>query len=253
MPPRAFWHQMTWPEIAAAAAAGAVAVVPAGSVEQHGLRLPTAADTLVSKRLAESLVAAMPERSFIVAPPFRYTIARPNAAYPGTINLSGETLIRVTHDVVAEILRNGFLRILFLNGHMESVPFLMEGAELALRERRAGETSGRPVLVWVNWWDLISDGLIRDVFGDKWPGWEAEHAGLTETSLLLHLLPDIVRPAAPADNAYERLPYTVFPGPDRARPKSGSFADPAGASADIGRRLAEEIVAGLKRLVEAEF
>lgn len=250
---RFLWHQMTWPEIAAAAKADAVVIVPAGSIEQHGLHLPTGTDVLISKGLADHLVAAMPERRFIVAPPFRYTIARLNTAYPGTINLNGATLIGLAHDVVAEILRHGFKKVLFLNGHMESVAFIVEGAELALEEHGAHEGKGQPVIVWSNWWEFISDALIAEIFGSRWPGWEAEHAALTETSLMAHLCPDLVRDVPAGDNSYQKVLYKVLPWPARTRPKSGSYADPTGADAATGRRLAEAVVDGLKRVVAAEF
>lgn len=253
MAQRVFWHHMTWPEIAGAAKDGAVVILPSGSIEQHGVHLPTGTDTLISKRLAEQLVAAMPGRRFVVAPPFRYTIARLNTDIPGTINLCGETLLRMAHDVIAEILRHGFTKILVLNGHMESVAFIMEGAELALHEKGAHEGRGQPKVVWSNWWEFISDELIRDIFAERWPGWEAEHAALTETSLMAYLLPDLVRDVPFGDNSYEKVVYKVLPWPARTRPKSGSYADPTGAGGAIGRRLAEAVIAGLKGVVEAEF
>lgn len=253
MSERSVWYEMTWPEIAEAAAAGAILVIPSGSIEQHGHHLPAGTDTLISEGIVRRFMAAAGGRRMVMAPPIRYTYAKLNTAYAGTVNLSGPTLIAFAHDLFAEFLRQGFRKILLLNGHMESVAFLAEGAELALEEARAKEGPGEPKIVFVNWWEFVTNSLIDNIFGDKWPGWEAEHAALTETSLMLHLWPDLVRESVPADNSYQQLTYKILPWPAKTRPASGSYADPRGATADIGRRLLEPIVSGLKRVVEAEF
>jgi creatinine amidohydrolase len=249
---------MTWPEIAEAAAGGAILIIPSGSIEQHGYHLPMGTDTLISEGIAGRLLDALPERRIIMAPPLRYTIAKLNSAYPGTMNLNGATLIAFCRDIFAEFLRQGFGRIVILNGHMESVSFIMEGAELALEERGAATSGakgdpGEPKIVFVNWWEFVTAELIEAVFGRRWPGWEAEHAALTETSLMLHLRPDLVRPGKAAGSPYQHLSYKILPWPEKTRPASGSYADPTGATGDIGRRLLAPILDGLKRVVETEL
>jgi creatinine amidohydrolase len=107
--------------------------------------------------------------------------------------------------------------------------------------------------VIANWWEYISDEFIDEVFGDRWPGWEAEHAALTETSLMLHLWPDLVRETDTSPRDYQRFPYRILPWPEKARPASGVYADPRGATPEIGRRLAEIVVAGLDGTIQAEF
>lgn len=247
------WYEMTWPEIARAAADGAILIVPSGSVEQHGHRLPAGTDTLISEGIARRFMDTLPERRLLMAPPLRYTIAKLNSAYTGTVNLNGTTLIAFCRDIFAEFLRQGFRKILIVNGHMESVAFITEGAELALEEYGAKDAPGEPKVVLVNWWDFVTEKLIDDLFGDRWPGWEAEHAALTETSLMLHLWPNLVREAPAGGTSYQHLSYRILPWPAKTRPESGSYADPTGATGDIGRRLLEPIVDGLKRVVKTEF
>lgn len=249
------WFEMTWPEIARAAEEGAILVLPTGSVEQHGYHLPTGTDTLISEGIARRLMAAVPERRMLMAPPLRYTYAKLNTAYPGTVNLNGSTLIAFCQEVFSEFLRQGFHQILVINGHMESVAFIMEGAELALHHAGAGEGPGRPKVVYVNWWEFVTDKLIADIFGDRWPGWEAEHAALTETSLMLHLWPGLVREVkgGAGENDYQHLTYKILPWPAKTRPRSGSYANPEGATADIGRRLLEPIITGLRGVIEEEW
>jgi len=250
------WYHLTWPEIEEAASGGAVVIIPCGSIEQHGLHLPTGTDVLISQGLAEQLVLAMPNRRFVLAVPITYAVARPNTPFPGSISICGTTLVALARDVVAELLRQGFDRILFLNGHMEGAAFIMEGAELALQQWRngpAGTDRAEPRLVWCNWWELLEEEMVADILGDRWPGWDAEHAGLTETSLMLYLCPGLVRNFSSGDHRYQRLPYKILNWPPRTRPPSGSYGDPSGANADIGQRLAEAVVARLRQLVEREF
>jgi creatinine amidohydrolase len=247
------WEHLTWPELAGLR--DGILVFASGSIEQHGPRLPVATDTLTAQGFVRLLQARMPQRRLIAAPPMNYTYAKLNSAYPGTINLNGATLLAMAHDILADVLRQGFRNVMFINGHMESVAFIMEGAELALAEHRSmGPPRGsEPKIVFANWWEFVPQKLIDEVFGAKWPGWEAEHAALTETSLMLHLWPELVRdvPVGPSD--YDKFHYRVLPWPERGRPASGCYADPAGASAEIGRRLAEVVVAGLQHVVETEF
>src|SRR4030081_1238560 len=62
------YEWMTWPEIAAAAAADAPVVIAVGSTEQHGPHLPVSADWVVPQAL---LRLAAARRPFIVGPPLR--------------------------------------------------------------------------------------------------------------------------------------------------------------------------------------
>ncbi|MDR7611164.1 MAG: creatininase family protein [Armatimonadota bacterium] len=238
------WEHLTWPEIADARARGVVAVIPAGAVEQHGPHLPVGTDVLIPVGLADRLADAGVEEElgfpFVMLPPLSHTYARHSNWWPGTLNLDGETLLGYTRALLDDLFRQGVTRALILNGHLESVPFIMEGVELA-----CGRVPTARVLL-VNWWELVSDALIRDLFGDAWPGWEAEHAALTETSLMLAFYPELVRRERITDDRAPRtLPYRVFPQPEMVRPPSGVYANAAGASAEIGERLAAHIVTGL--------
>lgn len=92
-----------------------------------------------------------------------------------------------------------------MNGHLESYSFLLEGIELAT------EGCGDVQVISVNWWDFIGDGLIGELFADRWPGWVAEHAALTETSIMLALHPELVKEElAVAGFIPQPLPYKIF-------------------------------------------
>lgn len=246
------WDLLSWQEIGERRSRGMVAVLPVGSVEQHGPHLPVATDVLIPIGLADRLAAAGAEtavgRPLVMLPAVYYTYARHSNWWPGTLNLDGDALTGFIRAVLEDLFRQDVLRLLMLNGHMESIQFIMEGIELAVARR----PSARVVLV--NWWELVADALIQEVFGDAWPGWEAEHAALTETSLMLAFYPELVRRDRIADDRAPRtLPYKVFPQPDIVRPPSGVYASAAAATAAIGERLAAHIVDGLLRVLGEWF
>ncbi len=233
------WSEVAWPFVRERCD-DLVAVLPAGSVEQHGPHLPLATDVRIpvglTDRLAACVSAPLGER-LIMLPPLYYTYARHSNWWPGTLNLTGDTLIRLVRDVSCETFRNGISRLVLINGHMESVQFMEEGLREAL-----DDYPGRSAML-VNWWDLVPTEIIERVFGDAWPGWEREHAALTETSLMLALCPDEVQTdALPDEDAVRDVPYTVLPEPTGSLPPSGVFADCTGADADTGELILEEIM-----------
>jgi creatinine amidohydrolase len=246
------WKQLTWEEIDRRRRLGIVAVLPTGSVEQHGPHLPLGTDVQIPVGLADRLAAALESdplgARLVMLPPFYHTYAKHSNWWPGTLNLDGETLVAYTRAVFTDLFRQGVQHVLMLNGHMESVQFLMEGVELAV------ERHPTALVVLVNWWELVADEIIGELFAAAWPGWEAEHAALTETSLMLAFYPDLVHIDRVVDDRAPRtLPYRVFPQPDEARPRSGVYANAAAASAPIGERLAAHIVERLAAVVRERF
>ncbi len=242
----------TWKEIGERRESGVIPVLPTGSVEQHGPHLPLATDVLIpvglADRLADGLVGEEIGRRLVMLPPLYYTYARPSNWWPGTLNMDGAALVGCVRAVIEDLFRQEIHRLLILNGHLESVSFLMEGIDLAL------ERNGDARVVLVNWWELVSEALIEEVFGDAWPGWEAEHAALTETSLMLAFRPELVHmDRAVDDRAPRTFQYKVFPQPPEVRPPSGVYASSAAASASIGERLADHVVAGLIPILRERF
>ncbi|WP_158095919.1 creatininase family protein [Cloacibacillus sp. An23] len=244
------WTDMTWIDINETRGE-MIALIPCGSVEQHGPHLPTGTDLYIAQGIADKLAGAglpCPAERLVMTPPFFHTYAKESDAWPGTLNLDGATLALAVRDVAEGLFRQGIKNIVLLNGHMESYAFIMEGLQLA-----TGDKSGVKAIS-VNWWDFISDGLIDKLFGDKWPGWVAEHAALTETSIMLYLRPELVRmELSEAGVIPAPLPYKIFPQKKETLPPSGMFARADGASADIGKILVDEVVNKLAPIIEENF
>ena len=84
---RSLFH-LTSPEVAAALERSSIAVLPFGSVEQHGPHLPTGTDTIAARLLAQE-VAELLDALFVPFGP--YGITPIHAGHPGTISLRRAT------------------------------------------------------------------------------------------------------------------------------------------------------------------
>ena len=194
---------MAWPEVGAP-----IVVVPVGSCEQHGAHLPIDTDTVIARALADDLAAR--REDCVVAPPLTITASGEHQGFPGTLSIGTEIMA----GVVIELARSAewARAVVFVNGHGGNVTAMQRAAEVFEVERR-------DVLIW---WPHVPDG--------------DPHAGHTETSLMLSLTPDRVRPdravAGPVPDLAELVRHGV-----RALSDSGVLGDPTDASPDDGARI----------------
>lgn len=247
------WVETPWPEIETRRSE-VIAVLVTGSVEQHGPHLPIGTDVYIPNDIVDLMISKAEEGDgefasrFYLLPQLFYSYAKESDFWPGTLNLDGGTLTAVVRDVMKNLFRQGVRNAMIVNGHMESLGFIFEGIELALERHREAS------VINVNWWDYVPDTLIEEVFGDRWPGWVAEHAALTETSLMLHFRPELVNMAR-LEPGYipEVKPYKRFPQLPEMLPASGMYAGADGASAATGKRLADIIAEGILESVVEVF
>ena len=107
---------MTWPDVAAAVAAGATTVIlPLGATEQHGPHLPLGTDTFRAAALADRLAARLPEA--LVAPPLPIGCSDEHAGFPGLLSLDAETLASVIVDCAGRMVAWGARRLILLSAH----------------------------------------------------------------------------------------------------------------------------------------
>jgi creatinine amidohydrolase len=106
-------HDMSWFDMERYLERDDRAVVPLGSVEQHAY-LSLGVDNLLSQRVA--LEAAEP-LGVPVFPGVNYGLTPYQTAYPGTVTLRVATYLALVRDLMDGLSRQGFRRILFVNGH----------------------------------------------------------------------------------------------------------------------------------------
>ena len=228
-----------------------IIILPVGSLEQHGPHLPLNVDVVIPTSLAKMVSE---ELDAMVLPPIVYGYkSHPTSGggelFPGTTSLDGITLINLTLDILRETYRHGGRRFLILNGHYENVAFVTEAVELLVRE----VDDARVVIL--SWWEQVSDEMVDELFAETgFPGWEPEHAAITETSLMQYFAPELVREDKIIDDQSERkLTYSIFPPPDDIIPKSGILYKATYASREKGEKLAKQVVGTIVQIARQEL
>jgi len=105
---------LTSPETAARIAASHTAVIPFGSVEQHGPHLPNGTDTFAAEVIADAVAEMM---DAVLVPFGPYGVTPIHAGHPGTINLRRPTFEALLTDICAELIDMGVNRFVFVNWH----------------------------------------------------------------------------------------------------------------------------------------
>jgi creatinine amidohydrolase len=240
--------EMSWVEYSRRMAVpDTLSIVPVGAIEQHGPHLTMNTDVLLPTEIALEVARRI---NGIVAPAITYgykSIQRSGGGnhFCGTTSLDGNTLISVVRDILRELARHGAKRVLLLNGHFENVYFLLEGADLAIRDLKAVHIDNFQV-VTLTYWDFIVGEALTEVFPDGFQGWALEHAGVMETSLMLYLYPKFVDMSLVPPESRTTFPaYDVLPPVPELTPPSGCLLSPAKASAAKGQLLFECVVRGI--------
>jgi creatinine amidohydrolase len=177
------WADLTATDFAALDRAQAVAILPIGAIEQHGPHLPLSVDRdLTLAVLTRALPLIDPALIVLALPVQAIGKSTEHLAWPGTLSLSADTLLRVLQDIAASVRRAGVPRLLILNGHGGNRALL----ELACRDLRADLGL---VTAHVAWDDLAGVGAVTGEDEAR----NGLHAGDVETSAMLAAHPALVR------------------------------------------------------------
>jgi creatinine amidohydrolase len=229
-------------EAAEASAGGTVVIFPVGSVEEHGEHLPLCTDSLQSEYVALKVAK---KTGCLVAPPFRQGVCNAGRNFPGTMSIEFETLRRVARDILSELVRNGFCRIIVLTGHAGSSH--MTALRLAAQEivtRDANEQRKRKTRIMVlSDYDFAYE--VKDQFKvDPRDG----HAGDVETSRVMAIKPDLLKGKGKA--GFPQMPrFEVVPDPETYF-IGGLTGDPTAASKEKGKKINEYVIEHVTELVE---
>lgn len=228
-----------------------IVILPVGSLEQHGPHLPLNVDVVIPTSLAKMVAE---ELDAMVLPTIAYGYkSHPTSGggqlFPGTTSLNGVTLINLTLDILRETYRHGGRKILILNGHYENVAFVTEAIELFVEDAKDA------LVLLLSWWDQVSDEMVDEVFAEAgFPGWDTEHAAITETSLMQYFAPELVREDSIIDDQSERkVTYSIFPPPENIVPKSGVLYKATYASREKGEKLAKHVVDNIVQITRREL
>lgn len=170
-------------------------MLPVGALEQHGYHLPLGTDTFMVDWVCEHVASGFD--NVAIAPAIPFGTSENHDAFPGTVSISLDTLKGVVVDVGLDLFRQGFDIVLIVNGHGGNVQALAAAAH-ELRQR-----SGRLVA------HLMWPALVQDAWAclDGNVSW---HADESETSLMLHMAPNLVHMDRATDEPPDSLPFFEF-------------------------------------------
>jgi creatinine amidohydrolase len=178
------WQHLTAAEVQARAAADALAIIPVASLEQHGPHLATGVDMVLAAAVAQETARRLAEAGHpvIVTPVVWTGLAEHHMAFGGTVTLDQPVFQAVLRGVARSVTRQGFRRLMLLNGHggnAEAIGVAVTELAVEFGVKVAGGT----------YWHIAPEA-IAPLLEDQ-PG--LMHACEAETSLMLHLSPRDVR------------------------------------------------------------
>lgn len=191
------WEYLTAPDFAAAVQETGVCLLALGVLERHSEHLPLGTDFLNSHEIATRAAEQVPA---VVFPPFYFGQIFEARCHPGTIALPPDLLLGVLRGVVDEIGRNGFRKIILVNGHGGNTHLLNFLIQCSLAEQK-------PYTLY------LFNGTQNPEYGQLWRETveteEHGHACECETSISLANHPEHVHMGRVVDNgqALDRLKH----------------------------------------------
>lgn len=240
------WSTHSWVEMEEKLKIIDTAILPCGSIEQHGPHLPLDVDYFDSVYLADKVAEACSSPKPFVLPPLPYGVAYHHEDFKGTLSISNTTLSALVYDIGISLAKNGIKKLIILNGHGDNSPTLLYAAQMINRDTgifvcvESGETSD------VDLYDLIE--TPNDI-----------HAGEIETSTTLAIRPALVKMDKAINETMDfgssYLDFTSERGVawyvrTKILSDSGIMGNPTLATKEKGFKLWEIMIAHLVRFVE---
>lgn len=226
---------MTTEDAAAALGRARLAVLPIGSLEQHGPHLPLDTDAAVAEALGREVARRLGDDA-VLCPLVAYGLSEHHLAFAGTITLRPETVLAVLADILESLDHHGIRRVLIVNGHGGNIDVLR------LAARQARRDTG--MMVASVMWAVLAQDVVAEVAGGASYG----HACDVETSVAMALFPDRVRTDRMGEPG-ERRSHDPLTDPPRATvdepvwlhewSSDGALADPRAASPEAGAAIVE--------------
>ena len=206
-------------------------IIPfAAGAKEHGPHLPLSTDHIVMKHL---LKKAAQNSNVIIAPPISHGWFPSFRDYPGT-EISDPTIFQNYVKSVAEsLVRSGATRIVFLNMGITKAT----GLPISIVARDIRANYNIPTLI-ISWDDMESEEA-EHLYQQKRGG----HADEGETSIILHLRPDLVdMNKAVKDYRQSKTQIGYTPGKFDRATEIGVYGDPTLATAEKGKKILEIMV-----------
>jgi creatinine amidohydrolase len=240
------WDELTasdWPK--ALERSARTCILPIGVLEKHGPHAPIGSDLIHAR---EWSARAAKREYAVVFPDYFYGQINEARHQPGTFALPPRVIWDMLEATVDEIARNGFEKIVIVNGHGGNPNLLRYFAQAQLARKRD---------YVVYYFDPADDAAVAaeaqrlhtsDPAGDM-------HAGERETSTLLYLRPELVQMERARSESGANLKRLALPDLYTAIWWYGGFpnhyaGEGASATPELGRVLTEGRVDALVRALK---
>jgi creatinine amidohydrolase len=221
-----------------------LAVLPWGACEAHNYHLPYATDIIEADRIAaeSARIAWESGARVIVLPSIPFGVNTGQFDIHLDINMNPSTQFAILQDVITTLDRQGIHKLIVLNSH--------GGNDFKTMIRELGLKFPTMFLSQCNWFQALDQKLF---FENK-----DDHAGEMETSLMLHLAPDLVSPLSEVgDGAAKKFKFVAIrEGWAWAERKwsqvteSTGVGDPRQASKEKGEKYFEAVTKKVAQFME---
>lgn len=216
-----------------------VAILPVGSVEEHGFHLPLNTDTVTAYEIAR---LAAQKKNALVLPPITYGVCRTTSGFPGTITLSFDTMRGMIKDILEELVSQGVKKIILLCGHWGSSHLTaLKEASRTIKQRKTEVD-----ILLIPLAGLLDDEAKSVLEAEKE---RAGHAGELETSIMLALKPNLVK-MKKAEGEHPKFPKFTVETSGRKWMKTGVImGEPQLATKEKGEVILRRLVENLAELL----
>ncbi len=177
------FHEMTFPELRQVSRTATVVVAPIAACEQHSHHLAVYTDTILVTGVAEGLERTLP-KEVLLLPTQWMGASHHHLRFGATLSMDVNTHEQMIVELLTPLLDDGHQRVLVLNGHGGNIDTM----QMALRRLRMTHT--QRIISAASYWDLAAKELAALAEG---PRKNMGHACEFETSMMMHLRPDLVR------------------------------------------------------------
>ena len=251
-PPRSrYWQDLGTEDFAALDLVHTIALQPLAATEQHGPHLPVSVDSDINAGVLSAALEKLPADAAVLSLPAQ-TVGKSDEhnRFQGTLSVPAETLIQQWCAIGDSVARTGLRRIVFFNSHGGNPPVV----DIVARDLRVRHNM---LAVSANWWNLVDLSAWFDPSEIE----HGIHGGEIETSMMLHLRPDLVDMAKagnfesfglPMAETFTHLsatspPYFAWETQDLN--PSGAVGNAAAADAERGRLIVDAAAEGLVELL----
>ena len=204
-----------------------IAIIPVGSIEQHGPHLPISTDSDIVTEIALKLSE---KNNGFLLPTINYGISDEHFPF-FNLSIKKSTLSMILEDICESLVKNGISRILIINGHYGNLD--------SLKRFEKKQKKNRKIKI-VSYW--------------KYMDREFDHAGNVETSIMLAISKNVNMKKAKkgflTNGMSKQEILKINKLAQKSFPKvtgNGVWGDPTKSSARLGRKIIKEIVENLEK------